>query len=207
VTAAILAGDEVTGVTIMEMVRALDAGPIVARAEEPISDHDTAGSLEARLAELGATLLAGVLDAWADRRIEAKPQDDALSTYAPMVRRQDALIEWTRPAVDIWRGVRAYNPWPVAFTRFEGEDLRIWEAWPVAGDSGAAPGTVLPPAALPAEAGAKEVPLVQTGLGRLALLRVQRQGKRALAGVEFSRGQRAFEGSVLGGEPRPQSRP
>jgi methionyl-tRNA formyltransferase len=198
VTAAILAGDEVTGVTIMEMVRALDAGPVVATAEEPISPHDTAGSLEARLAERGARLLVEVLDGWAERRIPVRPQDDEQATYAPMVRRHDALIDWTRPAEELWRAVRAYNPWPVAYTRLEGEDLRVWEAWPLSGDSDAAAGTVLPAERLPPESNAEEAPLVQTGRGRLALLRVQRAGKRAIEGMEFVRGQRGFAGSHLG---------
>jgi methionyl-tRNA formyltransferase len=198
VTAAILAGDDTTGVTIMEVVRALDAGPMVASVEEPISPHDTAGSLETRLAEKGSRLLVEVLDDWAAGRIEPEPQDETVSTYAAMVHRQDARIDWLLPAVEIWRRVRAYNPWPVAYTTHDGEELRILEAWPIEGDSGARPGAVLEAASLPAEAGAKMAPLVQTGAGRLALIMVQRAGKRALAGQEFLRGQRDFAGSILG---------
>ncbi len=199
VAAAILAGDEVTGVTIMEMVRALDAGPIVAMAEERISPQDTAGSLEARLAQKGARLLVDVIDAWAGRRIKPQPQNDDLATYAPMVRRRDAFIDWTLPAVQVWRRVRAFNPWPVAYSSYEGEDLRVLEAWPLDGDSGLPSGTVLAPEALPAHSGAtRPAPLVQTGSGRLALLLVQRPGKRAVTGAEFSRGRRDFIGMVLG---------
>ncbi|HXH22036.1 MAG TPA: methionyl-tRNA formyltransferase [Dehalococcoidia bacterium] len=200
VVAAILAGDEITGVSIMEMVRALDAGPVVATAEEPISPHDTAGTLEARLAEKGAALLLDTLDPWAQGLLRARPQDDSQATYAPMVRRGDALIDWSRPAVEIWRAVRAYNPWPVAFTRLGDEELRILEAWPLEGGDDQPPGTVLPPVAVPAESGASGVaPVVQTGEGRLALLSVQRAGKRATSGAEFARGHRGFIGAVLGG--------
>ena len=116
IAAAILAGDDVTGVTVMEVVRALDAGPMVAKVEEPISPFDTTGSLEERLSRAGAELLARVLDPWAAGEIIAEPQDDAL---APMRRRSSArtpLIDWTLPAIEIWRRVRAFNPWPVAYT-------------------------------------------------------------------------------------------
>lgn len=199
VAAAILSRDTVTGVTIMEMVRALDAGPMVAKVEEPISPHDTTGSLEQRLAEKGARLLVEVLDPWAEGHITPEPQDEALATYAPMLRRADAFIDWSRPADEIWRRVRAFNPWPVAYTFHAGSELRIWEAWPVEGDSGAAPGTVLEPRALPPEAGhAGKAPLVQTARGCLGLVSLQKAGRKKLAGQEFLRGQRDFLGAVLG---------
>ena len=201
VVAAILAGEAVTGVTIMEVVRALDAGPVVAAREEPISPHDTAGALESRLAESGAALLAEVLDAWAEGRIVAAPQDEALATYAPAVKRSDALIDWSLPAVEIWWRVRAYNPWPVAYTTWRGEDLRILEAWPLAGEAGCAPGTVLAEVTLPAEAGqdALRTFAVQTGVGRLAVLRAQRPGRRGMTGLDLLRGAHGMAGEVLGG--------
>jgi methionyl-tRNA formyltransferase len=201
VAGAILAGDDISGVTIMEMVRALDAGPIVAKAEEPISAHDSAGALEERLAEKGAGLLLEVLDGWSERRITPIPQDDTLATYAPMLRRPDALIDWSLPARQIWRQVRAFNPWPVAHTFLGNVELRILEAWPIEGESGEAPGVVLPAEALPPEA-ASERPTVsvQTGQGRLALLKLQLAAKRALSGQEFLRGQRDFVGSALGAQ-------
>jgi methionyl-tRNA formyltransferase len=136
VVAAILAGDQVTGVTIMEVVRALDAGPMVAKVEEPISPRDTSANLEPRLAEKGARLLVETLDPWAAGRLKPEPQDDALATYAPMVRKADAQIDWKRPAPEIWRAVRAFNDWPVAHTTFKGEELRVWEAWPLEGGDG-----------------------------------------------------------------------
>jgi methionyl-tRNA formyltransferase len=198
VPAAILAGDEATGATILEVVRALDAGPIIAQAEEPISPYDTTGSLEPRVAALGARLLGDVLDPWAAGRILATPQDEAVSTYAPMLKREEARIDWRLPAAGLWRRVRAFNPWPVAYTTFDGADLRVLNAWPVEGESGEPPGTVLPLEALPSEARAAESFSVQTGDGRLALLTVQRPGKRALSGVEFLRGQPRLIGAVLG---------
>ena len=146
VAAAILAGDERTGVTIMEMVRALDAGPMVATVEEPILPSDTTGSLEARLAQAGARRLLEVLEPWASGELVAVPQDDTQATYAPQHKRSDARIDWTRSAVDIWRAVRAYSPWPVAHTTLEGQELRVLEAWPLPDASHGEPGTVLPSA-------------------------------------------------------------
>ncbi len=196
--AAILAGDEVTGVSIMEVVRALDAGPVVARIEEAISLFDTTGALEERLAEKGARLLADILDDWAERRIEAEPQDDSLATYAPMIKRSDAKIDWSLSAEDIWRRVRAYNPWPVAHTYWRGAELRVWEAWPADHDRQGQPGTVYQPESVSVGGRDVETFLVQTGRGVLAVLQVQRTGKRVLAGIEFLRGQRNLIGEVLG---------
>lgn len=199
VAAAILAGDEVTGVSLMEMVRALDAGPVVSRVEEPISLHDTTGTLEPRLASAGANLLGESFDAWTSGELVATPQDDSLATYAPQITRADALLDWSLPAVDLWRRVRAFNPWPVAYTSWRGEQLRILEAWPVTHDSGELPGTVLPPAPLPEDAGdASPAFSVQAAIGALAVLRLQLPGKRPVSGAEFLRGHRDFIGETLG---------
>ncbi len=198
IAAAILAGDEVTGVTLMEMVRALDAGPMVARIEVPISPHDTTGTLEPRLADAGAALLAESFDPWASGQLSPVPQDESLVTYAPQLTRADALIDWSQPAVEVWRRIRAFNPWPVAHTRWRGQELRIHEAWPLSHDSGELPGTVLPPTSLPPEADDPQVTFaVATGAGSLAIRRLQRPGKRALSGADFLRGQRDFVGERL----------
>jgi methionyl-tRNA formyltransferase len=199
IAAAILAGDETTGVTLMEMVRALDAGPMVARVEVDISPHDTTGTLEPRLAAAGAALLAESFDAWASGDLVATPQDESEVTYAPQLTRADALIDWSLSAIEVWRRVRAFNPWPVAHTRWHGEELRIHEAWPLTHDSGELPGTVLPPTSLPTEADDPQTTFaVATGAGALAVRRLQRPGKRALSGAEFLRGQRDFVGERLG---------
>jgi methionyl-tRNA formyltransferase len=208
IAAAILAGDDLAGVTIIEMVRALDAGPLVATVEEPILPSDTTGTLEARLAVAGARRLVEVIDGWASGAIAATPQDDALATYAPQIQRSDALIDWSRSAVDIWRAVRAYNPWPVAFTTFQGQELRVLETWPLAERTGnqaieqelIEPGTVLAPAKLPPEAGSSdETFAVQTGDGALAILRLQKPGGKPMSGLDFLRGQRDFIEARLGG--------
>jgi methionyl-tRNA formyltransferase len=196
IAAAILAGDENTGVTLMKVVRALDAGPMIARIEEPVLDTDTMATLEERLARAGGRLITECFVPWYEGRLPAEPQDDALATYAPQLRREHARLDWSLPAVDLWRRVRAFNPWPMAHTTRRGEELRVLEAWPLPGDG--EPGLVLPGQRLPADAPHEiEAPVVQTGAGRLALLRVQRAGKKAQSGGEFARGARDFVGSRL----------
>jgi methionyl-tRNA formyltransferase len=183
----------------MEVVRALDAGPMVATIEEAIRPSDTTGSLEERLATAGAGLLGRTITPWANGEIAPQPQDEALVTYAPQLKREDARLDWSRPAVDLWRQVRAFNPWPVAFTSLEGEDLRVFEAWPLAADSDANPGTILGLEALPSDAGSTEPGLaVQTGEGRLGLTQIQRPGRRKASGSEFFRGRRDLAGRRLG---------
>jgi methionyl-tRNA formyltransferase len=150
----------------------------------------------------GARRLVEVLDGWASGALAAVPQDDALATYAPQIQRSDALIDWSRPAVEIWRAVRAYHPWPVAYTTYAGQELRVHESWPLASGSSAAPGepgTVLSPTPLPPSAGSQSQAFsVQTGDGALAVLRLQRQGGRPMSGMDFLRGQRDFVGARLG---------
>jgi methionyl-tRNA formyltransferase len=202
IAAAIMAGDAETGMTIMLMVLALDEGPILSQRRVPIDPQDTAGTLTERLADVGADLLMETLPRYLDGTIEPQPQDPSLATYVSMVHKEDGLIDWGLPAVEIWRRVRAYNPWPYAFTYVDGVLLRILEAQPLTGDSGERPGTVLPiPQSLTAEE--RDIRLdggfaVQTGEGLLAVLRLQKAGRRALPATDFLRGERGFIGCRLG---------
>ncbi len=123
VAAAILAGDEETGVTIMRMVLALDEGPILSQRRLPIDSHDTTGTLTERLSREGAGLLMDTLPAYAGGSLQPQPQDPSLASYVSMVKKEDGLTDWTLPAVEIWRRVRAYNPWPGAFTHLDGARL------------------------------------------------------------------------------------
>jgi methionyl-tRNA formyltransferase len=203
IQAAILAGDEETGVTIMLMDPGMDTGPILRQRSLAISPWDSGGSLGEKLSRMAADLLGETLPLWLASKIEPQPQNEAQTTYTPLIQKEDAAIDWTRPAVDIWRQVRAMNPWPGASTTLDGEALHIWEAWPLSGQSSASePGTVLPlsPAQrekLPAEA-QQEALAVQTGEGLLVVLRLQRAGRRALPAEEFVRGQRHLFGRRLG---------
>jgi methionyl-tRNA formyltransferase len=204
VAAAILAGDEETGVTIMQTELALDAGPILAQRRVPISPHDTAGTLTDRLAQEGADLLMEVLPACLDGSLVPTPQDASKATYAPTLRKEDGLIDWGLPAEDIWRRVRAFTPWPGAFTYLNGQPLRLLETWPLPSGQKGQPGTVVP--CPPREDGSEQTGLpagqagfaVVTGRGLLAIVRLQLAGRRALSAVEFVRGQRDLMGKRLG---------
>ena len=194
--AAILAGEQETGVTILEVIRKLDAGPVLTQRPLPIEPHDTTGTLNEKLATLGAGLLIEVLPAWERGDLTPQPQDEAQASNAPTVQREDAVIDWSLPAVDVWRRVRAYQPWPVATTRVGDEPLRILEAWPLSADPDVPPGTVLPlPEATEAPAGAGFA--VRCGQGVLAVVRAQRAGRRALTGEELLRGFQGLLGERL----------
>ena len=194
VSAAILAGDTTTGVSLMRIDEGLDTGPLIAARTVPIADDDTTASLTARLAEEGADLLIQALPPYLDGSLHPVPQDDALATYAPRIQKADALLapsDWALPTRDLWLRVRAYNPWPIATTTYRQEPLRIWNARPISTASDAPPGTVvaLPDPTTPVG--------VVTGDGVLALLELQRPGKRPLPIAEFLRGERDFIGTLL----------
>lgn len=201
VASAILAGDEASGATIMRVVREVDAGPTIASVETPISPIDTAGTLTDRIATLGAGLLAVVLPRWIAGEIEARPQDASLATYAPKLSRADGAIDWSASADEIWRRVRAFHPWPLATTTYRGQPLSVHAAWPLPDALDAAPGTVL---AGDARELAPELPgrlaraVVACGEGALALLEVQRPGKRPIPIEAYLNGDRDFIGARLG---------
>ncbi len=188
VAAAILAGDTETGCTIMRMELEVDAGPILAQKAIPIAPDDTTGSLTLRLAQLGADLLSMTLPRWLEGEIVPQPQDEAHATYAPMVRKEDGKLDWTRPANYLARQVRAYQPWPGAYTTWRGQLLKVLRAHAL-NDASAEVGRVLA-----WENGAA----VGTGEGVLVLDEVQLAGRRPTAMAEFLRGARGFVGSFLG---------
>jgi len=201
VPAAILAGDAETGITIILMDAGMDSGPLLAQRRVPIQDSDTTATLMAALAEVAARLLTETLSRWLRGEIQPQPQDDSQATKAPLLKKEHGAIDWSLPAADIWRRVRAYNPWPGAYTTIDDALLHIWEARPLA-DGGAAPGTVvkLTPeqhARLPEETD-PEAFGVATGGGVLAVLVAQREGRKALPAGEFLRGMRGFIGRRLG---------
>ncbi len=141
---SILAGDAETGISIMRMTRGLDAGPVYSRRATKIAANESAGELHDRLAQLGAALLVETLPGVLSGTLRAEPQDESRATYAARIAKGDAVLDWSRPAIELERRVRAYNPWPVAEARTaSGERLRIWRAAARAGRAGSAPGIVL----------------------------------------------------------------
>jgi methionyl-tRNA formyltransferase len=139
---ALMAGDEKTGVTIMQMVRKLDAGDMLHKEECVIGPKDTASDLHDKLAELGAVGLAKVLAQIEAGTVHAEKQDETLVTYAEKLEKSEAIIDWTQSAVHIDRKVRGLNSWPVAQTLYQGDVLRIWQAEAITVDADSEPGVV-----------------------------------------------------------------
>lgn len=184
VSAAIAAGDAETGATIMLVDETEDTGPILAQRTTPIGARETAGELSDRLARLGAELLLETIPGWLAGELAAQPQDAALATRARRVRKDAGRVDWALPAAQIARNVRAYTPWPGAFTELDGQRVRLAAAAVVEGSG--APGEVV--------GVDQDVIRVGTGEGVLAVERLQRAGKREMSAAEFARG----AGNLLG---------
>lgn len=177
VQAAILAGDKQSGVCLMSMEAGLDTGPVYAREEVAIGACDTAGALHDRLASSGARLLTENLDAIINGELSAVAQDDAAATYAPKIKTADAELNWARPATELDRIVRAYNPVPGAWFMLGDERIKCWQAQPCDA-AGALAGTII--------AADAEGIIIACGDGALRLESLQRPGKRAVTGGEFA---------------------
>jgi len=190
---ALLAGDTMTGVTIMRMEAGLDTGPMLVARAVPVGAGDSAGTVHDKLAGLGAELIVEALDAAADGYAVETPQPAAGITYANKVDKSEALIDWRGDAASILRHVRAFNPWPVAETRWDGTQLRVWDAEVVDEGGGQPPAGV--PEQAPAGPGSVVVASsagvdVACGRGVLRLLRLQLAGRKPLAAAEFIKAQR-----------------
>ena len=189
ITAAILDGRSETGATIMLMDAGMDTGPALRQRTEPILPADTAASLSERLAEAGAALLVETLPAWLEGNIVAIPQDELPGevSMCRLIKKEDGQIDWTRPAAFIERMVRAYTPWPAAYSTWRGEIFKVLAAEVLPGRAEAGRIT----AALPG-------PAVGTGEGLLLLKSVQAAGKKAMPAAAFAHGAQGFVGGRLG---------
>ena len=174
---ALLAGDDETGITVMCMEAGLDTGPMLRSQSLPITTQDTAATLHDRLADLGADLLLRVLDDLPSASRTAQPQPEAGVTYAKKITKQEALLDWSLSASQLDRQVRAFNPWPIAETRLQGEQLRIWHSEVVSAAHDAEPGTVLQADA----AGIR----VACGTDILNITRLQQAGRKVVAAADF----------------------
>jgi methionyl-tRNA formyltransferase len=210
IPAAILAGDAETGVSIMQIDQGLDTGPVLGRRTTPIEYDDSTATLTARLEQLGAELLVASLAGWLDGSLAAVPQDDSLATLARPLHKDAGQIDWRKPAVTLWREVRAYNPWPLSSTRLgpNDEQLQVLEAraLPAVSDSAAPAGTVVAIAdrrdQLPPEKRGMAAFGVATGDGFLVPLLVRRAGRNATTAADFARGARGLIGTQLPSERR-----
>jgi methionyl-tRNA formyltransferase len=187
---AVLAGDMVTGVTIMRVVLALDAGPMLARVETPIAPDDTSESLEVRLAEMGADLLVATLDRLSVGSVDDVPQDDALVTYAERLHRAESAVNWGQPAAHIDRQIRGLQPWPLAVVRVQGRSVALLHSSVVDHAHGTVvPGTIV--------AAAHDALHVACAPGVLAITHVKPEGRRPMAVRDFLNGAGPLVGTVL----------
>ena len=195
---AILAGDEKTGITIMQMDEGLDTGDMLAVAECTIEPHDTGASLHDKLMKLGAETLLSALPAIAEQRCVGVKQDDALASYASKLSKAEAKVDWHSSALQIERAVRAYNSWPVAYCHLERKgrqtNLRLWRAELAGVSSAAADNTVTPGTVIAESADGIDI---ACGEGVLRVTELQAEGKRRMSAGDFLNAN-SLAGQVLG---------
>jgi methionyl-tRNA formyltransferase len=177
IQAAILAGDLETGITIMKMDAGVDTGPMLSQCAIPIASADTAGSVFEKMSESGAKLLAETLPGYLSGELKSRPQPEEGVTYAPMLKKEDGLLDFTHPAEELTRRVRAFNPWPGTFFTFQDETIKVHVAHSVPYKS--EPGKLL---------AYKKSPAVGTTAGILVLDIVQPAGKKPMPGKSFLAG-------------------
>ena len=187
---AVMAGETETGVTIMRVVRELDAGPMFAKVTTPIGPDDTSDVVERKLADSGAKLLIEVIDRMAAGMAHEEPQDDSHATYAPKITKEEGPIDWTLPAPVIHNRVRGLYPWPHASTTMAGERTLILRSKPIDTATNSTPGTVVEVA--------RDAIHVATGRGILNLEELKPEGRRAMSAREYLAGRPVSRGLVLG---------
>ena len=187
---AILDGEKETGVTIMQMNEGLDTGDMLTKVIVPIEDTDTGESLFDKLAEAGAKLLIETIPQIEAGTLKPEPQDDSLSTYAKMIKKEMGLIDWKKEAVVLERLVRGMNSWPSAYTHFQGKTLKVWETEVETCETEAVPGRVVEVT--------KNSIKVQTGKDLLVLKQIQLEGKKRMDVAAFLLGYKVETGMMLG---------
>ncbi|MED4581799.1 methionyl-tRNA formyltransferase [Brevibacillus choshinensis] len=178
---SIVEGEKESGVTIMYMVEALDAGDMLTKVVVPIEERDTVGSLHDKLAAAGSSLLIDTVPRLLAGELEAEVQDHAAATFAPNIKRTDERIDWTRTAEQIYNQVRGLNPWPVAFTTHGGKVWKIWWVEKQASDNnGQEAGTII--------AREEDGLVVACGSGAVKITELQPEGKKRMSALDFLRG-------------------
>ncbi|MGI2261304.1 methionyl-tRNA formyltransferase [Shewanella sp. GXUN23E] len=188
---ALWAGDEKTGVTIMQMDVGLDTGDMLLKTELNIEDQDTSASLYEKLAAQGPEALLQALEGLAAGTLSAEKQDESLANYAEKLSKEEARLDWNKPAVALWREIRAFNPWPISHFDHEGQTIKVQQAEVKADATQAMPGTVI--------AAGKQGLEIATGEGILVLKTMQLPGKKPLAVADIlnARGEWFAPGTVL----------
>jgi methionyl-tRNA formyltransferase len=186
---AIINGENETGVCTMQMEKGMDTGDILLSAKEPIKPNDTAASLHDRLSPKGATLLIDTLKAYADNTIQPSPQNHSLATYAPMLSKEDGLINWNKSATALEAFIRGVTPWPGAHTFLGDKRLKIFQSRPLAMTSTEPPGTVLK--------GFPDEMCVATAEGVLSIREIQGESGKRLIIKDFLRGFKIPPGAIL----------
>ncbi len=198
---AVIAGERETGITMIRLVREMDAGPMLASASRPIADHETSADIAPALAAMGADLLLDTVRAIAAGRVRERPQDHALATYAPRLDREDGRIDWTRPARTVHDLVRGLYPWPPAFAFLDASRYLIRRT---ALDAGSAPGgDAAPPPGAVVEARGDRLRVACGGGSVLSILEIQPEGRRAQSTRDFLAGRRLASGAAF--RPSPSS--
>lgn len=170
---ALWAGDKETGVTIMQMDVGLDTGDMLLKTYLPIEDEDTSASLYEKLALQGPDALLQALEGLANGTLAAEKQDETLANYAEKLSKEEARLDWTKSATQLWQEVRAFNPWPVSYFEHQGNTIKVWQTQVSTTSSTAAPGTII--------SASKKGIDVATGDGVLTLLSMQLPGKKPLS--------------------------
>jgi len=179
IQSVLLDGKEKTGVTVMKISEELDAGDILSQREVEIYKSDNAKTLHDRLSQIGAELLAETLPLYVEGKIIPQPQDHSKATYCPKITKEMGKIDWQESAVKIFNKIRAFTPWPSAYTFLEGRRIKITEAEPLMEETSFPPGTVIK---------ADKELLVSAGRGILRILKLKPEGKKEITAEEFIRG-------------------
>jgi methionyl-tRNA formyltransferase len=186
---AVIAGDAETGVTIMRVVKELDAGPMLKVVRQPIGPDDTSVDVERSLAELGAAALLDVVGEIAEGRAVEVPQDDSQATHAAKITRDEGVVDWSWPAREIHNRVRGLQPWPLVSVRIDGARYTLHRTALMDESTDAAPGTIL--------SAAGDIMSVATGEGVLRILEIQPEGRRVMAVRDFLAGHRIEPGTIV----------
>ncbi|MDF0535368.1 methionyl-tRNA formyltransferase [Shewanella sp. A32] len=174
---AIWAGDQETGVTVMQMDAGLDTGAMLLKTRLPITADDTSASLYEKLAQQGPEALLQALSGIAENTLQAEAQDDSLACYADKLSKEEAAIDWQKPAKQLWQEIRAFNPWPVSYFECQQQNVKVWQASIAPSNARAEPGTIV--------AADKHGITVATGDGLLILQTLQLPGKKATTAADI----------------------